>query len=107
MVKKTIDMTPTWTATAQMINTVVKHGTGNKEGICEEILKMGQLLDGYKKTKHFHLLKKNSDSPKDILISYYNEIHIDKRLDNIDGRYNKDSILNLIDDIISQFKDQN
>jgi hypothetical protein len=44
---KTIDMTPTWTATAQMITTVVKHGTGDKEGICEEILKMGQLLDQY------------------------------------------------------------
>ena len=48
----------------------------------------------------------NSDSPKDILISYYNEIHIDKRLDNIDGRYNKNSILNLIDNIISQFEDK-
>jgi len=44
---KTIDMTPTWTATAQMITTVVKHGTGDKEGICEEILKMGKLLDFY------------------------------------------------------------
>ena len=41
------DMTPTWTATAQMITTVVKHGTGDKEGICEEILNMGQLLDQY------------------------------------------------------------
>ena len=44
------------------------------------------------------------DSQKDILIAYYNEIYEDKRLNNIKGKYNKDSILNLLENIIDQLE---
>ena len=45
------------------------------------------------------------DTQKDILIAYYNEISKDKRLNNIKGRYNKDSILNLLENIIDQLEE--
>ena len=45
------------------------------------------------------------DTQKDILIAYYNEISEDKRLNNIKGRYNKDSILNLLENIIDQLEE--
>tara|TARA_R110002020_G_scaffold195086_1_gene396060 strand:+ start:259 stop:582 length:324 start_codon:yes stop_codon:yes gene_type:complete len=44
----------------------------------------------------------NQDTPKDILMAYYNEINSDVRLENISGRYNKESILNLLENIIDQ-----
>ena len=46
------------------------------------------------------------DTPKEILIAYYNEINQDKRLNNIKGRYNKDSILNLLENIIDQLEEE-
>ena len=46
------------------------------------------------------------DSQKDILIAYYNEIEEDKRLNNIRGKYNKNSILNLLENIIDQLKEE-
>ena len=49
----------------------------------------------------------NQDTQKDIIISYYNEIHNDKRLENIKGRYTKSSILNLFENIIDQLDKSN
>ena len=46
------------------------------------------------------------DTPKEILIAYYNEINQDKRLNDIKGRYNKDSILNLLENIIDQLEEE-
>ena len=46
------------------------------------------------------------DTPKEILIAYYNEINQDKRLNIIKGRYNKDSILNLLENIIDQLEEE-
>ena len=48
----------------------------------------------------------NQDTPKDILIAYYNEINDDMRLENISGRYNKESILNLLENIIDQLEEE-
>ena len=45
------------------------------------------------------------DTPKDILISYYNEIHEDKRLDAIKGQHDKNSILNLLENIIDELQE--
>ncbi len=43
---------------------------------------------------------KNTDTQKDILMAYYNEINDDVRLENI-----KESILNLLENIIGQLEE--
>ena len=51
-------------------------------------------------------MMENQDTPKDILMAYYNEINNDVRLENISGRYNKESILNLLENIIDQLEQE-
>lgn len=44
---KTIDMTPSWAATSQMLLLIIKDGTNleNKEWAESEVLRMGHIID--------------------------------------------------------------
>lgn len=47
---ETIDMTPTWAATAEMLLRIIKDGTNleNKQWAESEVLRMGRIIDNLK-----------------------------------------------------------